>query len=221
MTPHPRRALSIVAVCSCLAVLFRARAPSSADGALQQGAAQGITLSGAVSDAVGDSIPRSQAGMRMPDLQAGTVQVSGGNLVITISFAEGTLAPQTGLTVYLDTDEDAATGSIALRERDPIGADYAIRGLTPHDPSKASITQEAAQNQSRFRGIVDVTSLTSNQRRIVVPLTRLGNDDGRLRFKVECYQVIASSRAGQTATETILSHVDAMPDNGRPPGVVR
>ena len=91
MTRLPRRALSIIGVevCSCLIVLLRANTPSSAHSAFTQGADQGITLSGAVSDAVGDSIPRSRGGVRMPDLQAGTVQVSGGNLVITISFAEG------------------------------------------------------------------------------------------------------------------------------------
>lgn len=62
-------------------------------------------------------------------MQAGTIEVTGGNLSITVSFAPGTLSPQTGLIVYLDIDEDARTGSVALREDNSIGADYVTRAM--------------------------------------------------------------------------------------------
>jgi hypothetical protein len=210
-----------VALSSWLAASLTARTSNSTNGASTHDAGQSVTLSATVRDPVGDSMPQSRAGASMPDLQTGTLDVAGGNLSITISFVPGTLSPETGLIVYLDTDEDARTGVVALRESSPIGADYVIRGLSPHDSSKASITQETAPNQSSFGGTIDVTSPVQNQRRIVVPLTRLGNDDGRLKYKVECYQVVAESRVGQTVTGTIISHIDAMPDNGARPGTVR
>jgi hypothetical protein len=68
---------------------------------------------------------------------------------------------------------------------------------------------------------MDVALPGPDQRRFVVPLTRLGNDDGRLRFKLDCDQIVASSAEGQKFTSTMLSHLDQMPDLGALAGVVR
>lgn len=157
-----------------------------------------------------------------PDFIRATAIVRDGAFTLTVSFAPGTLSDQTAIRVYLDTDEDAATGTVAFfRDSRPIGADYVIRPLQPINPARASLTHEAAPNQSVFRGVLDVTSPAPDQRRFVVPLARLGHDDGRLRFKLECDQVVEQSQEGLKSTATVLTHLDEMPDAGDPPGIVR
>ena len=189
-------------------------------------ASQSLTLSGSVKDKVGDVRASAQL-PKPPDFIAAALDVRDGNLTVTVSFAPGTLSPQTNLTVYLDTDEDVGTGTrVFFRERRPIGADYAIRGMQPHNPSKAAITRQAAAShdvdgQYTLVGYADVTFPTPDQRRIVVPLAMLGNDDGRLAFKIDCDQVVAFSNSGNKSTQTNISHVDQIPDAGARPGTVR
>lgn len=176
---------------------------------------------GTIKDPVGDS--RASALVpKPPDFVAATGELRDGNVVITVAFARGTLSNQTAITVYLDTDENAATGLAAFyRDSAPIGADYVLRSLQPHDPSRMSITRETAPNQSVFGGILDVVFPDADQRRIVVPLARLGGDDGHLKFKISCEQVVAASSTAQGSTQTIVTGLDFIPNYGAPPGVVR
>ena len=179
------------------------------------------SVPGRVADRRGDARASAQV-PNPPDFVSADAAVVDGSLVLTVSFAPGTLSDQTNITVYLDTDEDATTGTIAfLGDTQPIGADYVIRGLTPHNPTRAALTHETAPKQSVFAGVMDVALPGPDQRRFVVPLTRLGNDDGRLRFKLDCDQIVASSAEGQKFTSTMLSHLDQMPDLGALAGVVR
>jgi hypothetical protein len=61
----------------------------------------------------------------------------------------------------------------------------------------------------------------ANVRRLSIPLSQLGGDHGRLRFKLACYQVTASSSSSAGATQTITQDLDTMPNVGLPAGVVR
>jgi hypothetical protein len=186
-----------------------------------QGGSPAIRFSGKLTDRAGDSTKSTQL-PKPPDFVAATIEVSSDTLTLTVSFAPGTLSEQTGMRVYLDTDEDVKTGAVTFpRERNPIGADYAIRGVSPHVPTKAALTRETAPSQSTFLGPIDVTSPAPDKRRIVLPLARLGNDDGRLLFKLECYAVVATSAdlPGQTR-ETNLQYLDFMPNRDEKPGRV-
>jgi hypothetical protein len=177
-------------------------------------------MSGMLTDPRGDVTPSTQL-PTPPDLVAATIEVSHGVFTLTISFARGTLSPQTSVTVYLDTDENPSTGEKTFKtDSAPIGADYVIRGLQPHDPAKASLTHQTGSNQQDFNGIVDVTTPAPDTRRIELPLSRLGNDDGRLRFKVMCAQVVSFTPTNQGSTQTIV-YADTMPDVGGKAGVVK
>jgi hypothetical protein len=179
------------------------------------------TFSGQVTDPRGDST----AGNRLanpPDLTAAEIVVAGGTLTLTVTFAPGTLSSRTQLTVYFDTDEDGKTGvPVFYREREPIGADYVIRGLQPRDPSHAALTHDTSATQQTFLGIIDVTSPSPNERRYVIPLSRLGGDDGRLKFKMECDFAVAESQDGSSSAQTMLMGLDQMPDRDKRPGLVR
>src|SRR5579872_5522708 len=81
------------------------------------------TFHAEVIDPVGDAV--APAGFaNPPDLVHGTVDVSSGNVAVTIQFAPGTLNPQsTRVSVELDTDQDASTGN---RVAGPLGVDYVL-----------------------------------------------------------------------------------------------
>jgi hypothetical protein len=177
-------------------------------------------LSGTLTDPQGDVTPSAQVRVP-PDFVAATIDVRDGHLTLTISFAPGTLSPQTAITVYLDTDENASTGQSTFKgDRQPIGADYVIRSLQPHDPARAALSDETAFLQSRFSGLVAVTSPAPDTRRIELPLSRLGNDDGRMKFKLECSQVVSLAETSQGSTQTTVL-ADVMPNMGGKPGVVK
>ena len=184
-----------------------------------QSGSPAILFAGKVTDRIGDSTKSSQL-PKPPDFVSATIAVTSETLTLTVSFAPGTLSEQTGFRVYLDTDEDAQTGTATFSgERNPIGADYVIRGVSPHQPKLAALTREAPPGQSTFLGPIDVTSPAPDQRRIVLPLSRLGNDDGRLLFKLECYAVVATSEnpPGQIR-EINLQYLDFMPNRDDKPG---
>jgi len=186
---------------------------------------QAAVRTGVLSDPVGDS--RASAEVRTPpDLVMAELEVRDRALTITVSFAPRTLSPQTDVRVYLDTDEKPETGEPIYRgDRQPLGADYVITGVTPHSPSMAALQHYAAPGRSTFKGAIQVESPTVDQRRFVLPLSRLGNDDGRLKFKVECNHVLPASvvttAAGERVTQRILLYLDLMPDTGSAAGVVR
>jgi hypothetical protein len=82
-----------------------------------------VTRSGTLSDPIGDVRPST--GMPVPpDLISARIDVHDDVLTLTVTFAKGTLSPQTSLNVYFDTDENATTGASRLLDR--IGADFGL-----------------------------------------------------------------------------------------------
>ena len=173
-------------------------------------------LSGMLTDPAGDVVATAQV-PNPPDVIAATIDVANQTLTVRVTFALGTLAPQTGFRVYLDTDENAATGSPIFtgEGNNTIGADYGVAGLNPHDPSRAALQRNITGGAPSFLGLLDVVT-EANGRRLSIPLAQLGGDDGWLLFKVDCYQVIASSGTTQT-----IAQGDLIPNFGLPAGLVR
>ena len=174
------------------------------------------SFSGTLSDPAGDVVATATV-PNPPDLVTATIDVVNQTLTVNVTFAPGTLAPQTGFRVYLDTDENAATGNpiFAGEGNNAIGADFGVTGLNPHDPSRAALQRNLTGAGPSFLGTLDVV-MEANVRRLSIPLAQLGGDDGRLQFKVDCYQVIASSGTTQT-----IAQGDVIPNFGLPAGIVR
>jgi len=174
-------------------------------------------LTGTTTDPAGDAIARPGVAV-VPDLVGATLQATGGNLTITISFAPGTLSQsQTLWSVTLDTDENPATGSPGSDsgggDAALLGADYVVYGVAPRGSTQAIVLRATGPNQFVTVGTVAATFPAADQVRAVVPLSLLGNDDGRLKFKVVCSQYLSDT--------TATGITDYMPDLGQPPGVVR
>jgi hypothetical protein len=178
-------------------------------------------LQGTLSDPTGDVRPSATMPVP-PDLVSARVDVRDGTLTLTVAFAKGTLSDRTSLNVYFDIDEDARTGWV----RDPqapeaAGIDYEISPLSPHDPARGALRIRSGGRNSRMAGLVEWTSPAPDQKRVALPLSRLGNDDGRLTFALECNHILEESSSGTASLKMIASHVDLIPNHGLRPGRVR
>jgi hypothetical protein len=204
------RTLCLGAPCLSLLAACGSNSPSGPSGT--------TTLTGSVSDAAGDAVPRPGVAVS-PDLVAATIDVSGGNLTVTVTLAAGTLSQtQTLVSISLDTDENPATGSPGIdsgaTDAALVGTDYVINVVSPRNSAQALILH-ATGNTYQFAaaGFVPVSFPAADQLRVVVPLAMLGNDDGRMKFKVTSAQFLTDT--------TTTGITDYMPNAGAAPGQVR
>lgn len=178
------------------------------------------SLTGTVTDPIGDAlvvpgVPTS------PDLAGATLEVDGGNLTITVSYAPGTMSQgRTLFLAFLDTDENPATGNPGIpaasgvADADQIGWEYQIGGVDPVGSGRASVLRATGSGNTLTLNSVPVTFPNADQIRVVVPMSALGNDDGRMTFKIIGFPWLDSQPPSATA-------VDDMPDLAAAPGAVR
>ena len=123
-----------------------------------------------------------------PDLVAAAIDVAGGSLTATVSFAPGTLsAADTFACVMLDVDENASTGNASAGGDVQLGFDYSVCAVLPRGSTSAQVSRLSGGTASAV-GSVPATFLSADQVRFTVPLSLLGNDDGRVAFKVVSMQ---------------------------------
>jgi hypothetical protein len=153
------------------------------------------------------------------DLVGATLDVSGGVLTAVVSFARGTLSQPDGLfCALLDTDESPATGNAGSGpDSATFGWDYSFCAVDPRGSTISQIARALGPANPGQIAPVSSTSMTfpaADQARLTVPLSVLGNDDGRLSFKF-----IAMQWVDAPIVNTAV--LDWMPDLGLPPEVVR
>jgi len=181
-------------------------------------------LAGNVSDAVGDAVvlPVLRNGVSITpvvpvpsDLLQATVTVSGGNLAATISFAPNTFShTDTFACLMLDADENPATGGPSAGGDVALGYDYSVCAVLPRGSTTAQVSRLAAGGATGI-GTVPCEFVSLNQMRFSVPLSLLGNDDGKMAFKVSAMQWVDDPIVLHTGT------LDLMPDIGRAAGLLR
>ena len=164
------------------------------------------TFHAEITDPAGDEVV-SAAVPTPPDLIHGSVDVGGGTLRVTFQFAPGTLGPSTVVTILLETDQNPATGF----NDTGYGIDYGVSLYA----STAAFIQKAnpsscasGGNCYTYVGTASV-SLGTDTMATTIPLSTLGNADGRLNYRVF---------AGAPANATITT--DVMPDMTLPPARV-
>jgi hypothetical protein len=161
------------------------------------------TLGGSVTDPAGDA-------NGVADLVSATIDVSNGTLVATVSFAPGSVSG--AFIIRLDTDENPATGFAGVdggnTDGSLIGWEYSVSAFAPQGSTAVVVTRS-----SDFSQVATATSTfpTATQTRVSIPLTAIGGDDGRLRFKV-------ISTTGDPVNSPIS---DRMPNTGVPAGEVK
>lgn len=169
-------------------------APSSTTSALR------ADIADPPGDALADArVPAS------PDIVRVTADVTGATITWVVQLRSGTLDRQTTrVTIDLDTDQNASTGN---PQWNTFGADYAI-DLNPNAAQAIIVKADppgCAAHLSCFTP-VDSVPLTVGTDRLQanVPLSLLGQDDGRMNFWLGTNVLVA----GQFPS----SFVDVAPD---------
>jgi hypothetical protein len=183
-------------------------------------------LRGAVTDRDGDVTRRCGSTRPQPDLTAATIEVNGGRVTLTLSFAARTLTIENvDAHVSLDTDQNPATGFPGLTTDDPtdadlLGVDYVVALLSPKGSPTANIAKTggtlSAPTWSPV-GTAPVTFPAADQMQVTFPLALLGGTDGHMNFKATVVQWIVDTPSRQQTTCVL----DYMPDVGRSPGTVQ
>lgn len=159
-----------------------------------------------VTETAGDAVATA-AVPKPPDLIHAILDVGDGLLRVTFQFAPGTLSPSTVVTILLDTDQNPATGY----NDTGYGVDY---GVSLYASTQAFI-QKANPSSCASGGncytLIGTSSINLGSDTIAtaIPLSTLGNADGRLGYRVF---------AGAPATSTMTT--DVMPDVNLPPAHV-
>jgi hypothetical protein len=228
MTFEDQRRLRGHGLVGCVSVLLLVAPGCGRSTAPTAPPAPAATLIGNATDPVGDALitPVIRDGVLvtpvvpvLPDLVAGLIENTGGNLTATVSFAPGSLSrADTTFCVLLDTDENPTTGNSGLgADSASIGWDYSICGVNPRGSTTAQVSRALGPNQpGQVLGVGSsiVTFPGTDQARITVPLSLLGNDDGRLSFKVLSMQWVDAPIINTAVLDWML-------DVGQPPGLVR
>lgn len=166
-------------------------------------------LRGDVTDAIGDA--GSFPGVAIPpDLRSASIEITAGNLMlVTVRFAPGTFNPATTFVQFeLDVDQNPVTGS----PFEALGLDYIVDMGSSYYGGQAQVLRFVGGTQYQLVGTVPI-SVGVDGIDVGIPLSLIGNDDGRLNFRV-----ISSGYLGGDGFSTIL---DYAPDRGRPGAVVQ
>jgi hypothetical protein len=163
------------------------------------------TLHGEVSDPTEDVRPYPNV-TNPPDLVHGTADVVAGNITFTVQLAPGTFDPGTTLLIInLDTDQNPATGQA------PDGIDYLV-SMGDGQGNQALIAKNTGPLNFNTVGSAPVSFMTDGMT-VTVPLSLLGNDDGRMNFRVTSFIHLPGTQTS--------SGLDNMPDSGLPLGSVQ
>jgi hypothetical protein len=163
-----------------------------------------------------------------PDLVSSTMTVNQGNLYISVRYAAGTFSiDETMINVVLDTDENPATGSPGVdsgcvNDAATMGLEYIINSggyngdnivVYKHAGGTACNSWNAPSTVGT-RTVVMAGEFPVGVD-MVVPLSALGGDSGRLKFKVNAATIIPDVCPGcSTGVQ------DYMPNVGTAPGVI-
>jgi hypothetical protein len=162
-----------------------------------------------VTDRVGDA--GAFAGVAVsPDLLSGSVEITQGNLMlISVRCNAATFDPATTFIQFdLDVDQNPVTGSPV----EGLGLDYIIDMGSSFYAGQARVSRFVGGTE--YQAVANVPiSVVANGIDVGVPLSLIGNDDGRMNFRV-----ISSTYLGGNGFSTIL---DYMPDRTVPGAVVQ
>lgn len=175
-----------------------------------------VIYMGTVTDPAGDTTAQADVATS-PDLVKATIEVSGTNLIITVTFAAGTLSQaKTQWVAVLDTDENPATGFPGIdsghHDSNLIGFDFEVDAVNAEGSMQATIYSIVGSTVTKV-GTVPVEFPSATVSKVTIPLSLLGNDDGRLAFKIESSQILSGT--------SLSGALDYMPNIGLAPGLVR
>jgi hypothetical protein len=152
-----------------------------------------------VTDPIGDTVRNTTYPQftNLPDLVRATVDVVAGNIMFMIRLAPASFDPATTvLLIDLDTDQNTSTGF----SRNGLGVDFSLNlgapgfGNPPLGNQAHILRFGASPGPFGLSGSVPVTVVTDGMN-VTVPLSMLGNGDGRMAFRVESLVLLTTISA--------------------------
>ena len=147
---------------------------------------------GEIEDPVGDSLD----GL---DLVYASVTVGGGQALLRVRFDQETFDPDTSLAVFcLDTDQDPGTGhpgsnSGGVDDNGIIGLDYLVYMGSAYLDGEAQVKAYLGEvNLFEDIGFFRIGTFADGYD-VMIPLLTLGEDDGRMNFKVTCSRQVSEN----------------------------
>ncbi len=183
-----------------------------------------IFLYGETTDPIGD------VGAGDPDLASASIAVRNGYLELRVRLWSGTFDPvASGIVLFLDTDRNINTGFPGLRtdsltDTTMIGSEFIVSAPTTCGQTGALVFQHLGDQYSdglpNLSGLgIDTVPVSYhgdlNGFDVVIPLSLLGNIDGRLNYKV------TSSKQLPIPGCLYSGLLDAVPNVGTAPATVR
>lgn len=155
-----------------------------------------------VTDPTGDAGAAINA-VLAPDLATATLSVSSNTIVADVTLASGTLSQAlTNVRLVFDIDESASTGVAGIDDagddKAGFGADYFVQCV-------GGQCEVRTGSGLTVTGTISASYPGSGQMHVVIPLAMIGNDDGRLRFKVFTTQTLTGG--GTTGVLDVMPNV--------------
>ena len=167
------------------------------------------SLRGEVSDPTGDALQFANV-LVSPDLVSASIEITGALALLSVRLAPGTFqAGTTHVQFDLDTDQNALTGHSFFG----LGNEYFVNMGSRYDGGSATVNRDLGETYVRT-GSVPVT-FSPDGMDVAIPLALLGNDDGRMNFRV----VVSSQVNFDKPAFTFIA--DFMPNTNLSPAVVR
>jgi hypothetical protein len=156
-----------------------------------------------VTDPIGDARPLDGLA-RSPDFIRGAADAGNGTIGFAVRFATGTFDPATTLVIIeLDVDRNPSTG----QSDSGLGADYLV-SLGSGFGTQALVARYAG-SLANFTPVGNASvTIVSDGMDVTVPLSLLGNNDGRLDFRMIAFAHLAGPPTS--------GGLDWMPDTNLP-----
>ena len=145
---------------------------------------------GEISDPAGDSTQFGwePASKPAPDFVYASALAADGQIVLTARFDPGTYGNDTYVAFSLDTDTDPSTGwpgttSNLTIDADVLGVEFVVDAKGTAFGGKARIFEGSTSGFTLIASDLDIT-FHEDGLDVVIPLSLIGDDDGRLHFKV-------------------------------------
>jgi Putative Ig domain len=145
-------------------------------------------------------------------------EIVGDNVLFTVDLATGTWAANTIVQLLLDMDQNPNTGSPGsdagcVADAGIIGTDYLVEMGSDFSGTNARVfVATGGCNNFDSAGLVAGVTYNGDRVTVSVPLASLGNDDGRMNFKVVSFEYLGGPVSGVR---------DKMPDAGLQPGRIQ
>ena len=157
-------------------------------------------------------VTRSHPNLASPDPVGASIDVSAGALTLTFAFVPGTLSANVQSVAFLGTRREHGDRGSLSGDGGLLGADYIIALVDEWNSGRGAIARWDGQVFRRV-GTAPV-AFTGTKARIAFPTSLLGNDDGRLTYKIHLSHWLGENQGSSSLLDRV-TEIGAAPGGSR------